>query len=185
MNKEKFRDKYYRGIEEPPTPAMLYGSKFGKMVEKNEDTDDPRINALRPFCPRYEVMEFKLEAVLEAKEGKIPLLGYLDTSHADPTKGYREYKTGVKPWTQKRVDEHGQITFYHLMAFLKYGGIPEKTHLDWFETMIEGDKTVMTGRHFHFATTRTMSQILGMAARIKQTALEISEDYSSYLKSLF
>jgi hypothetical protein len=184
-DKEGYRAKYYRNEEQWSTQAMDYGKKFARAMETDAATDDPMLDLVRSAAIKYEVSELKLEAVLETKEGKIPLLGYLDTSHSNPTKGYREYKTGKIPWTQKRADKHGQITLYDLMVYLKYGGVPKETHLDWFETVIEGEKTVMTGRHFSFLTVRKLSDIITMTAQVKRTALEISQDYQEYLNSHF
>lgn len=183
---EDYRAKYYLN-EEPKRSkaqeqAMRYGKKFAETMEHG-GSDDPIAEMFGSIAERYEVSEMKIEAVLETKEGQIPLLGYLDTSHKNPTKGFREYKTGRLPWTQKRADNHGQITLYDLIVYLKYGGIPKTTYLDWFETVTEGDKTVMTGRHFHFLTVRKLSDIIAMAAQVKRTALAISEDYTKYLNS--
>jgi hypothetical protein len=46
---------------------------------------------------------------------------------------FREYKTGMREWTQAKVNTHGQLIFYAVMIWLKTGKLPE-CWLDWIRT---------------------------------------------------
>lgn len=183
-NRNDYMARYFRDEEGVSTPAMDFGKQFAEIMEGTSETSDPKVLAMAQVAPRYEIAEYKLEAVLKSEEGEIPLLGYLDTSHEDPTRGFREYKTGKTQWTQRKVDEHGQLTLYDLMIFLRFGGRPQSIYLDWFETVVEEEQVTMTGRHLHFETRRTMRQLIDMAALVTRTAREISDAYKHYLSTI-
>ena len=93
-----------------------------------------------------------------------------------------EFKTGVKPWTQKRVDEHKQLDCYSFLLWLQDGIKPEDT--DWFlewapTTRIEtGDfKVIIDFKRpleiKHFKTKRTMVDVLKFGSFVKSTHREM------------
>lgn len=125
-NKERWFKKYYLGQEQASSDAMDFGKEVGEKLASDET-----------FMP--EVKRYKhFEQLLEAKIGKMKLIGYMDTSDLE-NKKLREFKTGnnKNPWTQKRVDEHGQLTMYALMIMLSHNIKPEELeiHLDWLPTL--------------------------------------------------
>lgn len=156
---------------------------FGKAVADSMETDKP----LAPFT-RLSIVEFEFDTKL----GKIPIVGSMDTF--EPPKDFfklresglcigGEFKTGVKPWTQKRVDEHGQLTWYSLCLWLQEKIHPATIHwfLEWAPT-----KKTENGDFYHtieftttpatiisFRTKRTMMQVLELAADIKKTHKEM------------
>ena len=68
----------------------------------------------------------------------IHLKGYADF-YDDETGFLREDKTGKEPWTQQRVDDHGQLLFYALI--LREAGMPlTKIQLSWYKTKNEIDE---------------------------------------------
>lgn len=177
-NKERWFAKYYEGIEQPESEAMRFGKEFGEKV-----ASDPN------FTP--EVKRYKhFEECLQCEFSGMKLLGYMDTSLLSEKK-FRELKTGnnKNPWTQKRVDEHDQITMYALMIYVVHGIMPEDLdiHLDWVPTLeadfeslddfINGmpkvrrsDEKIKT-----FKTKRTLKQCLKFGAKLKKTHKEMRQ----------
>ena len=162
-DKEQWYQKYVMKIKPEPSAAMLFGSKVGKQIET-----DPKY---LPQIPRQKVMEYEFEA----KYKGITLTGFADAFDDDIFR-LEEYKTGKyqKPWTQKRVDNHGQITMYLFMKWLKAKIPPEKytCGLHWMPTEEWPDGSV----HFvepiedhikHFETKRTMKDLRAFAQRIE------------------
>lgn len=149
-----------------PQIETSYQMTFGKLVGEKLAAD-PKF---MPHIPRLSEFEFPLECKL----GKISLVGYIDSY--EPHTDLEEYKTGVKPWDQKRADTHGQVDFYLLCLWLMYKIRPEdiKCHIRWMPTQQNGDfsisfvdeKDVRT-----FATKRTMRDILQFGSSINGTFL--------------
>lgn len=114
---------YILNQRSPASAAMLFGSKVGKSIEKDEVPMVPQI-------VRYPKMEYELRANL----GKLRLIGYADSYYPEK-KLLREYKTSQndKRWTQATVDTHGQLIMYALLLFLQDKVKPEDLtiHLDY------------------------------------------------------
>ena len=184
-NKEKWFKKYYLGEEQPSSLAMDFGKEIGERL-----ASDPT------FMP--EVKRYKhFEQCLQADLGKIKLLGYMDTSDLE-NKKLREFKTGnnKNPWTQKRVDEHGQLTFYALMIYLSLGIKPDDLdiHLDWMPTLeadfssVESFLTEMPKVVFNpearvqsFKTKRTLKDCLLFGAEITKVHKEMRKYVENYI----
>ncbi len=177
-DKEQWYQTYVKGKKQQSAELT-----FGKAVADSMETDKP----LAPFT-RMSIVEYEFDTKL----GKIPIVGSMDTF--EPPKDFfnlressectgGEFKTGVKPWDQKRVDEHGQLTFYTLCLWLQ-NKIPPH-HVNWF---LEWAPTVKTeSGDFHhkiefanvpikrFTTRRTMTQVLELAANITKVHKEMFE----------
>lgn len=144
------------------TPQMEFGSKIASALETGEVQDLASEFVRIAFAgDKSMVREFEIRADLDG----IPVLGKLDGFYPKSMK-IREYKTG-KNWTQKMVDEHGQLTFYALLVYLKYGEMPKEIVLDWAETVTDDDGVRLTGRIESFKTQRKMNQVFSMCTRIK------------------
>lgn len=162
---EQWYDRYIRAIVEEPSEEM----KFGKLIGERLASDA----AFLPHVPRYKEFEYELRQAL----GKIPMIGFIDSYEPHRfTSGpaVYEYKTGVKPWDQKRADEHGQISMYLLMLYLQHKLKPEdvKCHVLWMPTMKTGDFKIQFADENDvriFETRRSMVDILAFGQRIKQT----------------
>ena len=157
---------YYRSCPVIATSPQL---EFGKKVGERLATDPKYMK----HVPRYEAFEYEFGASI----GDIPLIGFADGfTKAPDSKALHvlgEYKTGKSPWTQKRADEHGQITMYLLMLYLKEKIRPEDVtcFLHWMPTTITPklqvdflDKKKVTT----FETRRTMTDIIEFAAQVKE-----------------
>lgn len=154
--------KYLLGTKTEETPALLFGKRFADSCE-----------AGTPLAPvtLYEVVENPLESFL----GDIPLVGYED-SWCPSQSAIREFKTGIKPWDQQRVDNHGQLSFYALLHWLQDKLHPKDLtiHLDWLPTQTLPDFTLDFKRDENnnpiihtFETKRTMTDVLRFASEIK------------------
>lgn len=179
-----YMDRYFYGADGFVNDAMIYGKKFAEALETGETDGDEIMKLATIAIPRYPIAEYRLQAILETEGGDIPLLGYLDTSYDPPSEGMREYKTGKVPWTQKKVDKHGQLTLYALMVYLNEKKLPKSIHLDWLETENLNGEISVTGRIVSFETSRSIGEILEMATIIKRTAAQISAAYNEALKSI-
>lgn len=175
-SQKKYKETYFEGKPYPTNPAMIFGKDFSEIMDDKKKTDDVIIQGVVSLMPRYDTSE---KEIRESIEG-IKLLGYLD-SYCSKTHDLYEYKTGKTPWTQYRVDEADQLTFYSMLVYLKYKVIPENISLIWAETEIDDDKVRFTGNVKRFETSRELADVLNMLARTKTVAREISEAYKEYL----
>lgn len=166
-DKEQWYRKYVLGQEDPASKEMLFGSKVGR------DIAEARVHM--PHIKRYPVFEYELKFMF----GKIPMIGYLDgwdAIHLD----LGEYKTGKKPWTQKRADEHGQFDTYGLGLWIQDKVRPEDVtfNLHWMPTQDNGDFSISfidpTVCH-NFVTYRSMGDILEFGARINRVYKEMDQ----------
>ena len=162
---EQWYNRYILVEQEPPSAEM----EFGKLVGEKLASDPEYL----PHIPRYKEFEYELKQSL----GDIPMIGFIDSFEPSRFVGgpaVFEYKTGVKPWDQKRADEHGQISMYLLMLWLQHKLKPEdvKTQILWMPTQKNSDFSIgfvdeKDVKVFH--TKRTMRQVLEFGVRIQQT----------------
>lgn len=165
---EQWYRKYILGEDGGTSPEMEFGSMVGKKLET-----DP---TFLPQIKRNNVMEHEFRCMFNG----IELVGYADSFCSITNKELQEYKSGVRPWDKKRVDEHGQITMYLLMHYLITKTKPEdvKVTLWWMPTKRteHGDFTVdiefvepIEENIKPFKTKRTMKDILSFGSEIKKT----------------
>lgn len=168
---DQFFNKYVLGNKQVESEAMKFGKLFADSCE-----------ARKPLAPvtLLDTMEHKFEVVYN----KIPLIGFADTFNKKTKKAMGEYKTGKKAWTQKRVDEWGQIDMYCLLNFITNKIDPEDMDLflEWIPTEENGGfeiKFVEPVKVHHFKTKRTMTDILTFGMRINRTL----KDMEVYINS--
>ncbi len=155
-DKEQWYDRYILGNSTPSTPQLEFGKRFGEAAEWG--------NPMAPLTI-YTYMEHCVKATLDGVE----LVGFLDSY--DKENLLAEYKTGVKKWDQKRVDETGQLTYYALLLWLRDKKKPEdlKMVLEWVPTCFRPDLSYgfTDPAVVHtFETSRTMTDILKLGADI-------------------
>lgn len=162
---EQWYRKYFLKEEEYETEEL----KFGKMIGEKLASDP---NFL-PEVPRLDKFEHCFRVVF----GGITLIGYADGFCTATKKKLDEYKTGVKEWTQKRADEHGQFDMYLLMHYITEKIKPEDVELRlvWLPTERREDGDFKVSIKLKepvepkiFKTKRTMSDILNFGARINR-----------------
>lgn len=171
-DKREWYDKYVLGKKQRETAEM----KFGKIIGERLATDPTFL----PEVPRLNTFEHPFNVVFDG----IPLVGYADAFCMKSKKKLYEFKTGVKKWSQDRVDKHGQIDMYLLMHFITNRIPPEEVEclLVWlptkrnekgnFDVDISLVEPVVPQI---FKTKRTTADILRFGARIKKTYKEMLE----------
>lgn len=191
-NKDKYRARYYQGLEERPSKELLFGSEMAKGLEAG--------TIKLPDLIQYRVSEEQIKINIEG----IPFFAYIDTF--DPENlAFREYKTsknrpdGSPGWTQKRVNEHMQLDIYSLLIQEKYGRVTDLCHLDCictrnkiktmeFEGNVlqsESNEVEMTGDIITFPRIITQVERDRMRALIPSIAREIANDYEKFLNNDF
>lgn len=162
---------YVLGLEVPFTKWMKKGKDLAEYLEKGGDVEDVEddIKCIADFVPQYKRKEFKINVKLD----DINLLGYFD-SFDDDTLDLYEYKTGKK-YTQSIANKLGQLDFYTLMIYLKYGKLPRSIKLIWIETETQDDNVVFTGKIKTFEVKKTMKDIIKISSRIKKAKQGIDE----------
>lgn len=154
---------YMEGLDQFRTKYLDLGKRLATGLENGfDEANDPIFEMVITFMPPYPQREFKVEEEFEG----IPLVGIFD-GWDENNFILGEYKSG-KNWTQKMVDNLGQLTFYTLLIWLKYKRFPEKIYLHWAKT-IENDEGVLelTGDIKTFITKRSMKDIILFSKRIK------------------
>ena len=170
-SKDEFRRVYIDGAHSESV-AMALGSNMADAMETRKGNGDPIIEQGLFLLPEMKKHNFEIKV----KCSVCPLLGKLD--EFDPkTKSLRETKTGKWPWTQKKVNNHGQITFYFYLIWLKYKKFPQIAWLDWLCTDSESKDY---GKVKSFPTVRSMSDIIKMHSRIKTAWIGISQLKKEY-----
>ena len=172
---EAYAEQYLYGIKSHESKNMAYGSMLAKGLEDEEATGDPLLDLVMSRLPKFELMDKPLEADLKNGKEIIHLLAKPDTCKADYT-AFKEYKTSVRKWTQKMVDESGQIDFYATAIWLKTGKIPQDIELVCAETAYDQDgKLSVTGEIWHFPTKRTMTNVIKTTKRMRAAWKGIQE----------
>ncbi len=168
MSPEKYVDKYFYGREFRPNRNMLFGKKMADGLEFDEATGDPALDMMMSELPKFELMDIAFEVTLPNGKKPITLLIKPDTYKADYS-AFKEYKLSKRKWTQKMVDNSGQVTFYAVGFWLKTGHIPQDIEFDVVKTKY-GDKNELmaSGEIWRCPTKRSMIDILKMTIRIKK-----------------
>ncbi len=186
MSKKKWAEKYLYNKKQRISRNIALGSQVATMLENGEETGDHLTDMIVFRLPKFELMDKVVEMkggleITDANDGKtyslpfiedgkekIPLLAKPDTAKKDYS-AFKEYKTSTGKWTQKQVDDSGQVTFYATAMHLATGKIPQDIELCQALTDYEeGGKLFLTGDIFSFKTKRTMIDIIKMRSRIKR-----------------
>lgn len=172
---EKDPDEYYRvyflGEKRFVSKHMEFGKYFAKLRSGEEKPKDAATSFLLTLCPAHPKKEHKVRVNMDG----ITLYGILD-SFCSKTRGIGEDKTSTTAWTQKKVDEHGQITMYALMLWIKYKKLPGPCFLNWYETKEDENGNIyLTGKAKTFKTSRGLCEIAQMRKRIEKAAEKIHQ----------
>jgi hypothetical protein len=171
---EQWYRKYVLLQPDPENEEMRFGKRFADSCEKR-----------KPLAP--VTLLSKMEQKFEVVFCGIKLIGYADTFDDVTFKALGEYKTGVKEWDQRRVDEHGQITLYCLFNYVTKKIKPEDMDLflQWIPTrkisQENGDFSrseytidfVRPIKVHTFRTRRNMKDVVEFGAKIKRVYKEM------------
>jgi hypothetical protein len=192
-NEQKYIDQYIYGEKQRLSRNIVEGSKLAHSLEDDELTGNPLLDLMAVKLPKLDLADkvvedengqkvwydveqkyIKVPVLMDGKE-PIPLLAKPDTASVDYS-AIKEYKSSVRKWTQKDVDESSQITFYCTAIWLKTKKIPEDIELDVVEMKYdEQGRVVPTGNIIPFKTKRTMVDVIKMMIRIKKAWKRIGE----------
>ena len=159
---EKGPDAYYRQYilgERFTSKEMEFGKRIAEGLEKKE-TNDQAVEFCRLWLPKPEKKEYEARAQFESVPLLVKLDGWSEIGLVD------EYKTGKVKWTQKRANEHGQLTIYDMVIWKLTGKIPNN-RLFWIPTRNnERGEIELTGDIPQcFETKRTLKDFMLMYAR--------------------
>ncbi len=175
-DEEGYIAKYLNGQTGFSNEAMDFGKVVAEALQ-DEKSADPHIRYIITFLPRFDTPELEITA----KYKKRKLLGRPDTIMAS-FKEFREYKTGRTPWSQTKVDSHGQLVFYATIIFLLKKKIPT-AYLDWIPTEYGEDGLKLTGEIKTFKRKPiTLTDISQMLKRIENASVKIDKLWKKYGK---
>lgn len=174
---KKYVERYLYDASQYVTREMAFGKRLAVAVEEDTRDEDEILNAVIDKLPKLEKPEVEVRADMKIGKEIVPLYGKIDHAKLDLT-AIREYKTGKGKWTQRKVDEDGQITFYCTMIFILTGKIPNDIILAWAPTIDDPEAPggiSCTGEVIEFRTHRSISQVITEMADIKKVWSEIQE----------
>lgn len=168
-NPDEWYKSYILNIKSPPTPEMQAGSRIGDLI----GTPDSPIPDLTP----PGVKEFELHGQWEG----ISFVGYAD--HYCPNMCVlHENKTSPNKsrWSQKKVDEHKQLTMYAFLLNLQYGVEPEdiEMYLNFIPVALVGVSYQPLPNWRQFETRRTTKDV----DAYKDYVIETVEAMERYIK---
>ncbi len=155
-----YKKQYLYGESCYVTPEMRFGKRFAEGLEKDK-TDDFEIETARALLPRYPKKEYRLDTEI----GGLKMVSIPDLF--DPyRKRIGEVKTG-KLWTQSRANNHGQLKFYNLATYTKYGAMAKEIELYWFKTMKVKGKILLEGQVRVFKVEHTLADLMAFLGECK------------------
>lgn len=191
QNPEEFKRKYFHPetYVQHTNRGQAIGKQFAEAIEHDKESGDLVMDIVIAQFPKFELRDKEILCNLPVGKGRdrkfIPVLIKPDSTQAD-YRAFYEYKTygESSPWSQKRVDEDDQITFYAMGLYLKIkekGGIelPKGTLIAAATKKVIGEDGIerpeLTGEIKWYPTTRTFAQLLQMMARTATAWREIGE----------
>ena len=162
--------------------GLRFGKKMAEHIEGDEETEDIELSAIKSRLKLLQKRNMPLSCVLNSIHGAIPLFGVLDTAESN-LEAFRDQKTGVTGWTQRKADGYGQLHFYATMIYLIKGKIT-KAGIYWIKTVNENGEISATGEIESFEVTITMPRILEMMFRITKNAVAIDKITREHIKNL-
>lgn len=159
------------------TREMDFGSRIADGLAKPPN-GDPQVELARSLLPEYP----QREAVIESEYFDVPLMIRMDQWDEQ---GLRigEVKTGKQRWTPKRVEEWGQLTFYAMTAWRKFGSIP-KIILYWLPTVEMDEEIELVGVCKGFDAKREQTDLVKMGLRARKAWAEIGKVYTNEINSI-
>lgn len=177
----RYARRYFDNQDDFENDAMRLGKITSNALEHGDAQDDEVLQAIISLLPAYKVREHEIKAPLDTPYGEVILLGKLDTW--EPGR-FREYKTGVVPWTQNKANKHGQMWHYGTLIYLTEKILPE-AHLDWIQTeRDENGELRFTGQITPFEVNITLQGVVEYMALVSRVAKEIDTEYRKRLKAL-
>lgn len=169
--------RYIRKEKVYETPYLRFGKRTSELLDGTIPMELARpdeYEALSQFT-KLEISEMFLPVNLEG----LPIVGVFDTCDRYLVE-VGEYKTGLYPWTQHKVQQHGQMWMYALIAYLLTGRLPERMWLEWAETVEENGWLFFTGRVEHYDFHPHMEGVTAFAEWLIGEAIRISQIINAF-----
>lgn len=171
---EKGEDNFYRTYilgQSFENKEMVFGKMIAEGLEGKIKCDEAE------FCKVYLPQMPNKEHLIRIDFDDVPLLVIMD-AFDDKKLIIDEYKTGRTAWTQRKVDNHGQLTIYAMAVWKKYGKIPN-LRLFWIPTDVnDNNEVVLTGEiPYEFKTQRSISDFAVMYKRLSDAWKGINKFY--------
>lgn len=210
-NKDRYRREYFENGKKLDTKYLRFGKGIAQMIEelqelcinlhrdiavdeliKTHDLDDNARSVLMTL-DIDGTSEYKISMLLRG----VPILSYIDLYKPDQLT-FREFKTGLNPWSMVKVQKHGQLVFYATMLRALTGKMPPFCDLDWLPTRenvvdeeagfwekIDSNKKLTLTGHIHsYRRYFDIREIEKMEERILKAATEISDAYKAYIQEI-
>lgn len=179
-SRDRYMAEYFGDAKRFANRGMVLGEEIAKHMETGEETGDFAKDLVIAQMPKYEIRDQSQTVMLKVGKEVVPILIKPDSMKADWSV-VAEAKTGAQtsPWTQRKVDEDDQLTFYATGVFIKTKKIPAlelyyaPTQLVIGESGLE--RPELTGEVRVFKSQRHMSEILNMMMRMRKAWKEINE----------
>lgn len=170
-NPARYKKEYFEGGDKLNTKYLKFGKTAAELREKRE-------------VKQSEIPE--LEVKVNVRE--VPVLSYIDC-YDNKEHIFYEDKTGKIAWTDSKVQKHEQLPFYATVLKWKYGTMPEKCILTWFETKDSEQSGLcneieFTGYEKEFTRYFDEREVERIETSIVKVANEISIAYKQYLNNL-
>ena len=174
---KQYIEKYLHNGTQFVTREMAFGKLMAVSLEEESESKDPILNEIMHKLPQLDKKEMDLKADMKIDGEILPLYAKMDQCQFDFS-AFRELKTGKAPWTQKRVDEDSQITFYATTIYVATQKIVRDIELIWVPTYNDPNSTSgtgisATGEIITLKTQRTMGQIINELADMRKVWREI------------
>jgi hypothetical protein len=176
---ETYKRVYIDGQKMGTNRGQALGKEIANSLENDAETGDPLKDLVLAQIPSYERRDQLMYIDFKTSGETIPLCIRPDSCKQDLS-AIIEVKTGAeKSWSQKKVDESDQLTFYATGLYVETHKIPE-CELVWAITKkVVGEDGVerpeLTGEVKRFRTIRRMSHVLKMMVRIRKAWVEIGK----------
>lgn len=173
----RYVEVYLGGAKIPINRGMALGKMMADGLENDEATGDPILDMVISTLPKFELMDKEVRATLKVGKETVPLLAKPDTAKATYD-AFKEYKTGpAGSWSQKKVDQSGQVTFYATTLYILTKKIPSDIELVHAITQIEEGtgRVFATGEIKRYQTARHMTEILSMMTRMRKAWAQIKD----------
>lgn len=180
---ERYKKLYFDGNQGYAlrNDSMDFGKKFAEALEYEKETNDLLTDASILLLPKYDVRDQEIVVEFKTKHGWLKLVGRPDTFNSVSYE-FREYKTGITPWTQAKAQKHHQMRFYGTIIYLKHKKALPDAYLDWIETERLPDGTIRpTGKTRSFRVEIGLPAILKTIEETVKVALEIELAFASHI----
>jgi hypothetical protein len=181
-SKDRFRREYFENSDKLDSRFLRFGKGMAKMIEEGKHKE------LLPDLITYDTPEYEIRCNILG----VPILAYLD-SYDSKNNVFFEFKTGIRPWDQTKVQKHDQLLLYATALKWKHGKMPEYCDLVWIqtkETNVEPEdfwrtsEINVTGKIISFHRVFDEREIFRMEELIVKVANEISEAYQDFITEI-